>query len=82
MNLAANAPPSGSAGATPMRPLAILCGGGDFPIQVAQAAIKQGRNPVMVGVVGVADKRIEAFPHFWVHMGEVGKLFAHSRTAT
>ena len=75
MNLAANAAPSGSAGATPMRPLAILCGGGDFPIEVAQAAIRQGRNPVMVGVVGAADKRIEAYPHFWVHMGEVGKLF-------
>ena len=29
----------------------------------------------MVGIVGAADKRIEAFPHFWVHMGEVGKLF-------
>ena len=29
----------------------------------------------MVGVVGAADKRIEAFPHFWVRMGEVGRLF-------
>ncbi|HEY4923344.1 MAG TPA: UDP-2,3-diacylglucosamine diphosphatase LpxI [Roseiarcus sp.] len=75
MTLAANASPLGGAGATPMKPLAILCGGGDFPIQVAQAALQQGRNPVMVGVVGAADKRIEAFPHFWVHMGEVGKLF-------
>jgi UDP-2,3-diacylglucosamine hydrolase len=75
VNLAANASSSGSAGATPMKPLAILCGGGDFPIQVAKAAIQQGRNPVMVGVVGAADKRIEAYPHFWVHMGEVGKLF-------
>jgi DUF1009 family protein len=75
VTLAANASPLGGAGATPMKPLAILCGGGDFPIQVAQAALQQGRNPVMVGVVGAADKRIEAFPHFWVHMGEVGKLF-------
>jgi len=75
VSLAANASPSGAAGATSMKPLAILCGAGDFPVQVAQAAIQRGRDPVMVGVVGVADRRIEAFPHFWVHMGEVGKLF-------
>jgi UDP-2,3-diacylglucosamine hydrolase len=75
VSLAGNASPSGGAGATQPRPLAILCGGGDFPIQVARAAIQQGRNPLMVGVVGAADKRIEDFPHFWVHMGEVGKLF-------
>jgi UDP-2,3-diacylglucosamine hydrolase len=61
------------------RPLAILCGGGDFPIQVAQAAAQLGRDPVMVGIVGAADKRIEAFPHFWVHIGEVGKLFRSLR---
>jgi hypothetical protein len=58
-----------------MRRLAILCGGGDFPLQVARAAADQGRDPVLVGIVGAADARIESFPHFWVHMGEVGKLF-------
>jgi UDP-2,3-diacylglucosamine hydrolase len=75
VSLASNASPRGGAGAAQMKPLAILCGGGDFPIQVARAALQQGRDPVMVGVVGAADERIEAFPHFWVHMGEVGKLF-------
>ena len=75
MNLAANASPSGGAGATPIRRLAIICGGGDFPIQVARAAIHEGREPVLVGIVGAADKRIEAFPHFWIRTGEVGKLF-------
>jgi UDP-2,3-diacylglucosamine hydrolase len=73
--LAANASPSVSAGATPGKPLAILCGGGDFPIQVAAAATQQGRNPVLAGIVGAADARIEAFPHFWFHLGQVGKLF-------
>ena len=57
-------------------PLAVLCGGGDFPLRVAEAAKRAGRNPLMVGVVGSADKRIEAFEHFWVHMGQIGKLFA------
>jgi UDP-2,3-diacylglucosamine hydrolase len=59
-----------------IRPLAILCGGGDFPLRVAEAARRAGRDPLMVGVVGSADKRIEAFAHFWVHMGQIGKLFA------
>jgi DUF1009 family protein len=57
------------------RPLAILCGGGDFPVQVARAAAEQGRDPLLIGIIGAADARIEAFPHFWMHMGEVGKLF-------
>jgi DUF1009 family protein len=56
-------------------PLAILCGGGDFPLQVAHAASEQGRAPVMIGIVGVAEAGIEAFPHFWIRLGEVGKLF-------
>jgi DUF1009 family protein len=73
--LAANASQSGAAGATPGKPLAILCGGGDFPIQLATAAIQQGRNLVLAGIVGAADARIEAFPHFWFHLGQVGKLF-------
>jgi DUF1009 family protein len=75
VSFAANAVQPGGPGATQAPPLAILCGGGDFPVHVARAAIQRGRDPVMVGIVGAADKRIEAFPHFWVHMGEVGKLF-------
>jgi DUF1009 family protein len=56
-------------------PLAILCGGGDFPTAVARAAAEQGRAPLLVGIVGAADARIEAFAHVWVHVGEVGRLF-------
>jgi UDP-2,3-diacylglucosamine hydrolase len=67
---------SRSAGSDTSRALAILCGGGDFPLRVAEAAKRAGRNPLMIGVVGAADKRIEAFAHIWVHMGQLGKLFA------
>lgn len=75
MSFAPNVPPPDNAGGAPTRPLAILCGGGDFPAQVAKAAIQRGRDPLMIGIVGAADKGIEAFPHFWIHLGEVGKLF-------
>ncbi len=58
------------------RRLALLCGGGDFPFAVAQAAKANGRAPLMIGVIGSADARIEAFEHVWLHMGQIGKLFA------
>ena len=32
-----------------------------------------------IGVVGATDPAIEAYPHVWVRMGEVGKLFAALR---
>jgi UDP-2,3-diacylglucosamine hydrolase len=57
-------------------PLAILCGGGAFPLEVAGEARRSGREPFLVGVVGATDAAIEAYPHVWIRMGEVGKLFA------
>jgi len=57
-------------------PLAILCGGGAFPLEVAGEARRAGREPFLVGIVGATDSAIEAYPHVWVHMGEAGKLFA------
>jgi DUF1009 family protein len=56
-------------------PLAILCGGGAFPLEVAAEARRAGREPFLVGVVGATDSAIETYPHVWVRMGEVGKLF-------
>jgi DUF1009 family protein len=75
VSLAPNVSPLDGAGEASGRPLAILCGGGDFPIQVARAAIQRGRDLVMIGIVGAADERIDAFPHVWIHLGELGKLF-------
>ncbi len=57
------------------RPLAILCGGGGFPLEVARAAAANGRSPFLIGVVGSSDPAIEDFPHVWVHLGQIGKLF-------
>ncbi len=62
--------------------LAILAGGGAFPFEVAGEARRAGREPFLIGVVGATDSAIEAYPHVWVRMGEVGKLFAALKERT
>jgi UDP-2,3-diacylglucosamine hydrolase len=57
-------------------PLAILCGAGAFPLEVAADAARAGRALFLVGIVGTSEPGVEAYPHVWVRMGEVGKLFA------
>jgi len=71
-----NATAEGPAGATSRPPLAILCGAGAFPLEVAADARRGGQDPFLIGVVGSSDPAIEAYPHVWVRLGEVGKLFA------
>ena len=62
------------------RPLAIVCGSGTLPLEAAREARRLGREPFLVGLVGSAGKDIQSFPHLWVRLGEVGKLFAALRT--
>jgi DUF1009 family protein len=66
-------------GASAAAPLAILCGAGAFPLEVAGEARRAGREPFLIGVVGTTDSAIDVYPHVWVRMGEVGKLFAALR---
>ncbi len=72
MNGSIGDPPSEPAAA----PLAILCGSGEFPLEVGSEARRAGREPFLIGVIGMSDGRIEAYPHVWLRMGEIGKLFA------
>jgi DUF1009 family protein len=58
------------------RPLAIICGGGALPLAAAKAAREGGRDVFLVGLIGSAPIEIEAFPHLWVRLGELGKLFS------
>jgi UDP-2,3-diacylglucosamine hydrolase len=60
----------------PARPLAILCGGGGLAIEAARLARQNGREVFLVGLVGSAAIEIESFPHVWVRLGELGKLFS------
>ena len=71
-----NSSPGDAPDAAAALPLAILCGSGAFPLEVAAEARRVGRDPFLIGVIGSTDAAIEAFPHVWLRMGQVGKLFA------
>ena len=60
-------------------PVAILCGQGEFPLRAARAAQDAGREVFLVGIRGVAGAGVEAFPHLWLGLGEVGAFLAALR---
>jgi len=55
--------------------LAILSGGGNVPLEVAAAAAQAGREFVVLALRGQVAPEIERFPHEWLHVGAVGRLF-------
>lgn len=55
-------------------PLAIICGGGAFPIAVATAATRAGRRVHLFALRGLADAGVAAFPHSWIALGQFGRL--------
>jgi DUF1009 family protein len=63
-----------------VRPLGILCGAGGLAFEAAQLARENGRDVLLIGIVGVTQPEVDVFPHVWVRMGEIGKLFATLRT--
>jgi hypothetical protein len=56
-------------------PVAIVSGGGGFPLAVAREAQAAGRKVLLIALRGIADPAVEAFPHVWVKIGEVGRFF-------
>ncbi|MCJ8143114.1 UDP-2,3-diacylglucosamine diphosphatase LpxI [Ancylobacter sp. A5.8] len=60
-------------------PLAIICGGGSFPLAVAAAARRSGRQVVLFPLRGFADPEVERWPHVWVPIGRFGTLTAELR---
>ena len=61
-------------------PLAILCGGGGLATAAAREAAASGREVFLIGLVGSASIDIEVFPHIWLKLGEVGRLFSELQT--
>ena len=66
--------PPEMAAATAGGPLAIICGGGAFPLAVATAARRAGREGVLFPVRGFADADFSAWPHVWTRIGSFGQL--------
>lgn len=56
--------------------LAIICGYGSLPLEIAYGAVEAGRNPYMIGIAGEAEKPIRAFPGETLSWGQLGRLFA------
>jgi UDP-2,3-diacylglucosamine hydrolase len=62
-------------------PLGIICGGGSIPLAVAEAASRRGRRVVLFALRGWADPAVERYPHHWIALGQLGRLFRLARTA-
>lgn len=56
--------------------LAIICGYGSFPVEVAEGARKAGRHPYMIGIAGEAGEEIRGYPGETLAWGQIGRLFA------
>ena len=55
-----------------MSRVALICGGGQFPIVAARAAQKRGLEVFILGLRGMASAGIEDFPHVWLGVGQLG----------
>lgn len=56
-------------------PVGLICGAGALPLEAAAAVAQTGRQVFLIGLRGSAPKEIERYPHAWVRLGEIGKLF-------
>ncbi len=66
--------------ATETGPVAIICGGGTFPLIVADAVARQGRRVVMFPLTGFADPAtVERYPHHWAKVGQFGYFLKVAR---
>jgi DUF1009 family protein len=62
-------------------PIGIICGGGRIPLAVADAAHKRGRAVVAFALRGWADPEIERYRHYWIALGQLGRLFRLAHAA-
>ena len=61
--------------------LAIIAGGGQMPLKVAEVATSAGRDVHVFGISGAAEPEIEKFSHNWIKFGHIGKILSVSRDA-
>jgi hypothetical protein len=63
----------------PAGPVAIIAGGGAFPLEVAEAARAAGREVIVIGLRGFAGKVLRRFPYVAVDMLDPGGMIAALR---
>lgn len=59
----------------PQRRIAVICGYGNLPLEIAEGARAAGREPFMVGIEGEAGPEIRVYDHEFLAWGQVGRLF-------
>jgi Uncharacterized protein conserved in bacteria len=62
-------------------PLGILAGNGGLPLEVADEVRRSGRPVHIVAIAGAAEPGIEAHPHTWVDLGQIGGMLRAFREA-
>jgi UDP-2,3-diacylglucosamine hydrolase len=73
---------SGAPAAGGEGPLAMLCGGGNLPLAVADKVKGGGRPVVLFPLRGAAEGlAVERFPHHWLHIGQIGKFLRLARAS-
>jgi UDP-2,3-diacylglucosamine hydrolase len=73
---------SGAPAAGGEGPLAMLCGGGNLPLAVADKVKGAGRPVVLFPLRGAAEGlAVERFPHHWLHIGQIGKFLRLARAS-
>ncbi|MCP8938207.1 UDP-2,3-diacylglucosamine diphosphatase LpxI [Alsobacter sp. SYSU M60028] len=61
------------------RRIAIIAGGGAFPLAVANAAAAQGCEVRVIGLRGFAERALRRFPTVWADMLDPGRVLAELR---
>jgi DUF1009 family protein len=56
--------------------VAILAGGGDLPLQIADSVTRRGGRVHLVAIQNEADQRVAQYPHTWVNLGQASRMFA------
>lgn len=67
--------PAEPPGAASIKPIGIVCFGGDLPMELAASARSRGIPIFAVAFRGFARADIEELPHTWVKLGQLGRFF-------
>ena len=62
-------------------PIGVLACAGALPLDIAAAAMAEGRPVHLVAIDGFADPRAADYPHDWVGLGQIGHMLAGFRRA-